>query len=59
MALHRGDLRVVERIFFVRGCCTAFLESRDFKSYEYHLLQNNYSFDALQAYCFRINMQPY
>ena len=22
----------------------------------YHLLQNNYSFDALQAYCFRINM---
>ena len=22
----------------------------------YHLLENNYSFDALQAYCFRINM---
>ena len=22
----------------------------------YHLPENNYSFDALQAYCFRINM---
>ena len=22
----------------------------------YHLAKNNYSFDALQAYCFRINM---
>ena len=23
----------------------------------YHLLQNNYSFDALQAYCFGINLK--
>ena len=27
-------------------------ETRD----KYHLLENDYSFDALQAYCFRINM---
>ena len=24
---------------------------------KYHLLQNNYSFDALQAYCFGINLK--
>ena len=24
---------------------------------EYHLLQNKYSFDALQAYCFGINLK--
>ena len=24
---------------------------------EYHLAENNYSFDALQAYCFGINIK--
>ena len=26
---------------------------------EYHLAENNYSFDALQAYCFGINVKLY
>ena len=34
----------------------ALTKARERKKRTYHLPENNYSFDALQAYCFRINM---
>ena len=45
------ELKAQKADRFLRGRQIAYL------IYDYHLGQNNYSFDALQAYCFGINIK--